>query len=104
MITNDNDSTSGGAPPSSSPLPDAHGHAALLLVESLIHGLCERSTLTADQAVEIVERAANVQHDVAEEADGASAPMWQSHTLLSAIAMSLRTEGASGPKPPYLVT
>ncbi len=42
MLTND-DSAAGESVPS---MPDAHGHAALLLVESLIHGLLARSIIT----------------------------------------------------------
>lgn len=94
MPTNDNDPALRQA---AAPLPDAHGQAALLLVESLIHGLCERSTLSVDEAVAIVDRAANVQEDFAHSADGAAAPMWRSHAMLSFIAESLRTDRTSGP-------
>ena len=98
MPTNDNDSAMQGV---TSPT-DPHGHAALLLVESLIHGLCENSTISADEAVEITERAVNVQSEQAEAADGAGAPLWRSHALLSAIASSLKIDGK--PTPPRLVT
>lgn len=104
MPTNDNDSAMRGTAP---PLPDAHGYAALLLVESLIHGLSENSTLSNGEAVEIAERAVNVQHDQAEAADGAADPMWRSHALLSSIAASLRTDGddGGGPSPfPRLIS
>lgn len=90
MPTNDNDPAAERATP---PASDAHGSAALLLVESLIHGLCENSTLSSAEALEIVERAVNVQSDMAQEADGAAAPMWRSHSLLSKIAASLRIDG-----------
>lgn len=73
-------------------VPDPHGHAALLLIESVIHGLLDRSIITVAEAIEMVERADSVQVDVAEAADGAGAPMWQSHALLSAIAESLKFE------------
>jgi hypothetical protein len=72
---------------------DPHGQAALLLVESLIHGLCENSTLSLDEAIEIAERAVDVQADRAEAADGAAAPLWRSHELLLAITASLRIDG-----------
>ncbi len=42
---------------------DAHGQAALLLVESLLHGLIAHSALTVKQAIEIVEIAADVKQD-----------------------------------------
>ncbi|RYY11396.1 MAG: hypothetical protein EON55_14370 [Alphaproteobacteria bacterium] len=86
MPSNDNHAT----PPALSPLPpDAHGQAALLLVESLIHGLVERSVLTLAEGVEIVATAIDVQVDVAKEADGAGAPMWHAHSLLSRVSDSL---------------
>jgi hypothetical protein len=73
-----------------SPSADAHGQAALVLVESLIHGLVERSVLTTVDAIEIIEGAKEVQADVAEAADGAGAKMWHSHGLLSAMSRSLQ--------------
>lgn len=93
MPTNDNEPEVRGA---MHPSSDAHGQAALLLVESLLHGLCENSTLSTAEAIEIVDRAVEVQFDKAEAADGAAAPMWQSHALLSAIAMSLSIDGNGG--------
>lgn len=101
MPTHDNDSAAQGVMPLST---EPHGNAALLLVESLIHGLCENSTLTTDQAVEITERASEVQFDQAEAADGAGAPLWRSHALLATIATSLRAGGGGAPLPPRLVT
>lgn len=100
MPTNDNEPKIPGTTPTPS---DAHGQAALLLVESLLHGLCENSTLSAADAIEIVDRAVDVQFDQAEAADGAGASMWQSHSLLSAIAKSLSFDGNGGSPPPYSV-
>lgn len=42
---------------------DGHGRAALLLAESLIHGLIARSVLTVADAIEIIEVAAEVERD-----------------------------------------
>ncbi|MGI4731137.1 MAG: hypothetical protein ACRYGI_08745 [Janthinobacterium lividum] len=83
-------------------MPDAHGQAALLLTESLIHGLLARSIISIGDAIEIIGRADEVQVQVAEAADGAGAPMWQSHALLSAIAESLKydVDGSSSPLRP----
>ncbi|TPG14663.1 hypothetical protein EAH87_16200 [Sphingomonas koreensis] len=83
-------------------IPDPHGQAALLLVESLIHGLLERAIVSIGDAVDIVETALSVQCDVAEAADGAGAPMWQSHALLNAILKSLGNDadGESAPLRP----
>lgn len=100
MPMNDNGPTIGGA---TFPSFDSHGQAALLLIESLIHGLCENSTLSHDQAIEITERAVDVQFEQAEAADGAGAPMWRSHSLLSAILASLRIDGCGPPALPRLV-
>lgn len=89
------------------PIPrsiDPHGQAALLLVESLIHALCESAMLSAMQAVEIAERAANVQAECAQAADGAGAPLWHSHALLSAIAASLKIDCRGTPTLPGLAT
>lgn len=80
---------------------EAHGHAALLLVESLMHGLCECSVLSAGHAAEIVERALSVEVDQAEVAAadaGAGAALWQSHAMLEHIASSFRIdEDAAAP-------
>lgn len=79
------------APEGVSPtLADAHGHAALLLVESLIHGLLARSIITTDHAIEIVDAANEVQREIAEAADANGMTMWRSHALLTSIARSLR--------------
>lgn len=92
MTTNDNHIT----PRESAPLkPDAHGHASLLLVESLIHGLRERSVLSHGDAIDIVGTAIEVQAEVADAADGDGMAMQKAHALLSAIAESLRM-GADG--------
>ena len=85
MTTNDNNFEQGTIPS----VPDAHGAAALLLVESLIHSLCEHAVLNTSQAVAIVERAVEVQYDLAIAADEAGEPHWHSHTLLQSIAASL---------------
>ena len=68
---------------------DAHGQAALLLVESLIHGLIEREMLTSLDAIAIIEGAADVQGQIADEADGAGAPMWHAQALLKQMSVSL---------------
>ncbi len=100
MLTTDDHLTPREVTP---PMPDAHGHAALLLVESLIHRLLERSIISVGDAIEIVEAAESVQVDVAEAADGHGAPMWRSHALLSSIAASLRHDGRGGPTPLRMV-
>lgn len=83
----------------SSSVSDGDGHAALLLVESLIHGLCEKGILTSCDAAGIVERAISVQHDYAEAAGDGGASMWHAHARLLSIAASLEIDGeeATGP-------
>ncbi len=75
----------------------AHGRAALALVESLIHGLCEAGALTTQQSLEIVERAMDVQFDHATETDGVTTDLWKSHTILSLIAQSIRIDVENAP-------
>lgn len=49
--------------PSVLPEPDAHGRAALLLAESTLHALVERSTLSCAEAVDIVRTAIEVRQE-----------------------------------------
>lgn len=72
--------------------PDAHGQAAMLLVESLIHGLIERSLLTVADAVEIVETASEVKAEIGHDMGDSPATLQASLTLLNAIGDSLKTE------------
>lgn len=72
--------------------PDAHGQAALLLVESVIHGLIARSVISVDEAVEMVEVAAEVKAEVAEDMGDSPATMRKSLMLLDSIAISLRID------------
>lgn len=100
MPTNDNDSAIGTIRAAE---VSADGQAALLLAESLIHGLCEKTMISSGEAVAIIERAADVQFDHAEAAGGAGAPMWRAHALLLAIATSLKSDVQHPPTPPTVV-
>ena len=71
---------------------DAHGRAALLLVESLIHGLAERSILTVAEAVSIMETALEAQIAIAEDTAMPTASMQQASVLLSTLVQSLRLD------------
>lgn len=82
---------------------DVHGKAALLLAESLVHGLCENMILSANQAVEIADRAVSVQHELATLSEDSDGSPWRSHALLIQIANSLRTDLGDGPLHPRLV-
>lgn len=86
-ITNDNHDYPSVVRP---PEPDAHGQAAILLVESLIHCLVERSVITMKEAVEIVETAADVKADIAFDLGDSPETVDRSLNLLSAISESLK--------------
>lgn len=74
------------------PKPDAYGQAAMLLVESLIHGLIANSVISVADAVEIVGTAADVQEDIAADCEDAPASMGKSLTILGAIRTSLSND------------
>ncbi|WP_156681115.1 hypothetical protein [Sphingomonas profundi] len=69
--------------------PDPHGQAAMLLVESLIHGLIARSVITVQDAVDIIETAAEVKEEIAIELGDSPATMQKSLAILQAILASL---------------
>lgn len=97
MPSNDNDSATPEATPV---LPDAKGQAALVLVESLIHGLCEKAVLDTGEAMDIVDRAIDVQLDHVEAGGDDAASMRKSHALLLSIANSLGIDSEGGPPSP----
>ena len=72
--------------------PDAHGQAALLLTESLIHTLVENSTLTNVDAIELIRSAAEVKVEVATAAHESEGRMQESLALLSKMASSLESD------------
>lgn len=72
--------------------PDAHGQAALLLVESLVHALIAKSTLSVEEAVEVIDVAAEIKVLVAEEQHERPEPAAASLALLTAMAGSLRRD------------
>ena len=89
QTSNDND----GVPPTAALQgPDAHGQAALLLVESLIHGLIAKYVINAAEAVEIVGVASEVKEEVAAELGDSPATMRKSLTLLAAIGASIAND------------
>ena len=72
--------------------PDAHGQAAMLLVESLIHGLIARSLISVADAIEILEIAVNVSQELDEEPSKAARSGRGATTLLRAISRSLSAD------------
>lgn len=72
--------------------PDPHGQAALLLLESLIHGLIARSVISVGDAVEMIEIAVEVKAEIAQDLGDSPATMHQSILLLDSIAASLKID------------
>ncbi|MCY7271757.1 MAG: hypothetical protein LH485_06870 [Sphingomonas bacterium] len=63
--------------------------AALLLVESLIHGLVARAMLTVEEAIEIVDIAADVEHQLHYAKVGQTGAF---ESLLAPLSRSLRVD------------
>lgn len=80
-----------GAPPCDAE-PDAHGQAAMLLAESILHALVEKQVLTSAEAVTVVRTTIEVKTEVAGLAGESRGRMEESLALLAAIAMSLETD------------
>lgn len=68
---------------------DAYGQVALLLVESLIHGLLARSVISVDDAVDIVGDAVDVTREVADEPGISLVITEKSLAILQTIRASL---------------
>lgn len=79
------------------PEPDAHGQAALLLAESILHALVENSTLSAAEAADIVQTAADVKRQVAAMIGESQGRMQASLDLLGAIRRSFETDAGVQP-------
>ncbi len=77
--------------------PDAHGQAALLLAESLIHMLVERGALSSADAVEVVQTAAEVKVEVAAALGESAKRMIESLALLSKMRGSFASDDARHP-------
>lgn len=68
---------------------DAHGHAALVLVESLILSLVDRSVMGADEARDVVSIAIDATEEIASELAIRPALLQHSISLLANIKDSL---------------
>jgi hypothetical protein len=71
------------------PQPDVHGQAAILLVESLIHGLVVRSVISTADAVEIVASAYEVKAAIGAALGDSPETIRKSLAILEAIRASL---------------
>lgn len=76
--------------------PDAHGQAALLLTESLIHVMVDKAILTVAEAVEVVTTAAEVKVEVAKAAGESEGRMQESLLLLAKMAASFEADRSNG--------
>lgn len=86
----------GAIDPTRSLGPDAHGQAALLLVESILHALVERRVLTPGDAITAIQIAAEVKRDLAAQTGEAMAARDESLGLLAAIKQSFAAYGEDG--------
>ena len=72
--------------------PDAHGQAALMLAESILHALVDTSTITTEEAIAIVQNAQEVKAEVAKLAGESRGRIEESLHLLSRIGISLESD------------
>lgn len=75
---------------------DSHGQAALLLTESLLHGLVDQSIISVADAIEVVDIAAEVKQEMAAHQEEASSMLPRPQQLLAAIKVSLEANRARG--------
>lgn len=72
--------------------PDAHGQAALLLAESILHALVETSTLSLAEALSVIQTTCEVKVEVAEREGESSRRMHESLSLLRAMSKSFAAD------------
>lgn len=72
--------------------PDAHGQAALLIVESILHGLREKGLLDIDDVLNITQTAAEVKEQVVEDRQEPATIGKQSIELIRKIERSLKAD------------
>lgn len=85
---NDNDGPSAADVPE----PDAHGQAAYLLLESLIHRLVTDSVITNAAAIEVVTVAIEVKTEIAGELGDSAKTLSRSLGILGQLAVSLESD------------
>lgn len=81
-------------PPPPTGEPDAHGQAALILAESILHALVEQKMMTAEQALDIVHSAEEIKTEVAELSGESETRMHESLELLKRIGISIQIDVA----------
>lgn len=80
--------------------PDAHGQAALLLAESILHALVEAKTLSNDGALSVIRTTCEVKAEVAVAGGESHGRMQESLNLLEAIFTSFSAD-ADIPDSPF---
>jgi hypothetical protein len=86
-ISNDNDGAHG---PTLIPVVNGQAEAAILLVESLIHGLIERSIISVSDAVDITQTAIDAKVGIASDAGDNPTRICGTLTILGAMSASLQ--------------
>ena len=76
----------------SQPRSEASGQAAILLVETLLHKLVERSIISLKDAVEIVDTAIEVGAETQDDANSPTAANPGTMAMLTTIGDSLRAD------------
>lgn len=74
--------------------PDAHGQAALLLAESILHALVEAKTLSTDEALSVIQTTCEVKTEVAAQSGESRGRLEESLGLLRAISASFAVDAA----------
>ena len=72
--------------------PDAHGQAALMLIESLLHALLEKRVLTNPEALQVLETACQLKVEIATDDGESKGRITESLELLKRISASLQTD------------
>ncbi|WP_375393898.1 hypothetical protein [uncultured Sphingomonas sp.] len=79
-------------PPARAGEPDAHGQAALILAESILHALVEAGELTTQQALDVVHSAEEIKTEVAALSGESKTRMHESLELLKRIGISIEKD------------
>ncbi|UZK65827.1 hypothetical protein [Sphingomonas sp. M1-B02] len=75
-----------------SPEPDAHGQAALLLAESILHALVEAKVFSLEVARSVIATTCEVKIEIAEQTGESNFRMQESLALLRAISATFAVE------------
>ena len=89
VILNDN---SEEPSPDARPVVDGQAKAAILLVESLIHGLIERNLISVSDALNIIETAAAADAEINADNGPHPARLRDATTVLGSISSSLQCD------------